>query len=68
LGCCISPCYGPFSLGERFETYEPFISSIFQIFFGPQITETADTETVDTETVDTGTKLYAVCEVKASGA
>jgi len=23
LGCWISPCYGPFSLGARFETYEP---------------------------------------------
>jgi hypothetical protein len=34
LGCWISPCYGPFSLGERFETYEPFISLIFQIFSG----------------------------------
>jgi len=24
---------GPFSLGARFETYEPFISLIFQFFF-----------------------------------
>jgi hypothetical protein len=23
LGCWISPCYGPFSLGARFETYKP---------------------------------------------
>jgi hypothetical protein len=30
--CCISTCFGPFSLGARFETYEPFISLIFQIF------------------------------------
>jgi hypothetical protein len=26
LGCWISPCYGPFSLGGDFEIYEPFIS------------------------------------------
>jgi hypothetical protein len=32
LGCWISPCYGPFSLGASFETYVPFISLIF-IFF-----------------------------------
>jgi len=34
--CWISPCFGPFSFGARFETYEPFISLIFQIFFGPR--------------------------------
>jgi hypothetical protein len=28
LGCLILPCYGPFPLGGRFETYEPFISLI----------------------------------------
>jgi hypothetical protein len=28
--------YGPFWLGARFETYEPFISLIFQFFFGPR--------------------------------
>jgi hypothetical protein len=33
LGCWILPCYGPFSLDARLETYEPFISLIFQIFF-----------------------------------
>jgi hypothetical protein len=38
LGCWISPCYGPFSLGGRFETYEPFISLIFQLFSGPRWT------------------------------
>jgi hypothetical protein len=46
-----SPCYRPFSLGGRFETYKPFISLIFQFFSGrgePQITETADSEPVDT--------------------
>jgi len=51
LGCWISPCYGPFSLGARFENYEPFISLIFQIFSGrgnPRLTETADTESADT--------------------
>jgi hypothetical protein len=25
LGCWISPCYDPFSLDARFETYETFI-------------------------------------------
>jgi hypothetical protein len=34
LGCWILPCYGPFSLGGRFETYEAFISLIFQFFMG----------------------------------
>jgi len=29
---CISPCYGPFCLGARFETYEPFLT-----FIGPCI-------------------------------
>ena len=33
LGCWISPCYGLLSLWARFETYEPFISLIFQFFF-----------------------------------
>jgi hypothetical protein len=31
LGCWISPRYGQFSLGARFETHEAFISSNFQI-------------------------------------
>jgi hypothetical protein len=31
-----APCYGPFLLGARFETDEPFISSIFKIFFVPR--------------------------------
>jgi len=46
LGCWISPCYCPFSLVVRFETYEPFISLIFQVFSGHgklQTTETTDT-------------------------
>jgi hypothetical protein len=34
LGCWISPCYGPFSLGTCFETYEKFISLISQFFCG----------------------------------
>jgi hypothetical protein len=41
----------PFSLGARFETYEPFISLIFQIFSGrgkPRIPETTDNESADT--------------------
>jgi hypothetical protein len=33
LGCWISPCYGPFSLGGRFENHEPFIYLILQIYF-----------------------------------
>jgi hypothetical protein len=41
----------PFSLGARFETYEPFISLIFQNFFGPW-------QTADTESADTGARLY----------
>jgi hypothetical protein len=53
LGCWISPCYNPFSLAGRFETYEPStrIYLIFKFFSGrgePRITETADTESVDT--------------------
>jgi hypothetical protein len=50
MGSWISPCYGPFSLGARFETYEPFIFLIFQIF-GPR-------QTADTESADTGVRLY----------
>jgi hypothetical protein len=56
LGRWISPCYGLFSLGARFETYEPFIYLIFNFWWGrgkPQITETADTESADT-----GARLY----------
>jgi hypothetical protein len=50
MGCWISPGYGPFSLGARFETYEPFISLIFNFVGGhvePRINETADTESAD---------------------
>jgi hypothetical protein len=53
LGCWISPCYGPFSLGGRFETYEPFIYLIFNFFSGrgkPRITLS----------VGTGAHLYVV--------
>jgi hypothetical protein len=32
LGYWILQCYGPFSPGARFETYEPFTSLIFQFF------------------------------------
>jgi hypothetical protein len=56
LGCWISQCSGPFSLDARFETYEPFISLIFQFFLWrvkPWITETADTESADM-----GAQLY----------
>jgi uncharacterized OsmC-like protein len=51
LGCWISPCYGPFSLGGRFETYEPFISLIFKFFFRLR-------QTADTESAHMGAKLY----------
>jgi hypothetical protein len=50
LGCWISPCYGLFSLGARFDTYELFISLIFKFFGGHgklRITETKDTESAD---------------------
>jgi hypothetical protein len=50
LGCWISPCYGPFLLGEHFETYELFISLIFKFFFRPR-------ETMDTVSVDMGAHL-----------
>jgi hypothetical protein len=49
MGCWISPCYGPFLHGRRFETYEQFISLIFKFFLDCsklQITETVDTESV----------------------
>jgi hypothetical protein len=36
LGYWISPCYGLFLLGTRFETHEPFISLILQFYWGPQ--------------------------------
>jgi hypothetical protein len=29
-----TPCYIPFSFGAHFETYEPFISLVFQFFSG----------------------------------
>jgi hypothetical protein len=56
LGCSISPCYGPFSLGARFENYQQFIPLVFPIFFfsgrgKPRITESADT----------GFRLYIWC-------
>jgi uncharacterized membrane protein SpoIIM required for sporulation len=44
----ISPFYGPFSLGMRLETYEPFVSLIFH-FFRPR--QTADTESVDAKVI-----------------
>jgi hypothetical protein len=51
MGCWISPYCGPFSLGGRFETYEPFIYLIIRFFSGrdkPRLNETADTELVGT--------------------
>jgi hypothetical protein len=69
LGCWISLCYGPFWLRlldftvlqpiltwHAFETYEPFISLIFQIFSGHCKTQII--ETVDTESTDTGVCVY----------
>jgi hypothetical protein len=56
LGSWISTSYGQFSLDAHFETYEPFISSIFQLFLDhsePWITETADIYLTDT-----GAHLY----------
>jgi hypothetical protein len=50
LGCWISLCSGPFLLGARFETYEPFIYLIL-IFGGPW-------GTADTELVDEGARLF----------
>jgi hypothetical protein len=37
LGCWISPCYGLYSLGVRFEPYEAFISLIFKFFDGATV-------------------------------
>jgi hypothetical protein len=34
FGLLISPCYNPFSLGARFETYITIISLIFDFFSG----------------------------------
>jgi hypothetical protein len=59
LGCWISPSYGPSSLGMRFETYEPFISLIFQFFLGRS--KLRMNETVDTESVNMGAQMYMLC-------
>jgi hypothetical protein len=51
LGCWIPPWYSLFSLGKRLETYELFISLIFQFFSGHRklwLTETVDNVSVDT--------------------
>jgi hypothetical protein len=45
FGLWVSPCYGPFSPGACFETYEPFISLIFF-------------RAADTESVNTVARLY----------
>jgi hypothetical protein len=55
-GCCISPRYGPFLLGGRFETYELFICSILKSISGR--VELRITEIANTESVDTGARLY----------
>jgi hypothetical protein len=49
-GRWISPRYGPFSLGKRFETYKLFISLILKFFSGRgklRITDTVHTESAD---------------------
>jgi hypothetical protein len=54
LGCWISPCYGPFSLGGLFESYQPFISLIFNFFSSrvfSRLNETADYEPVCTAAI-----------------
>jgi hypothetical protein len=56
LGFWISPYYGLFSLGWHFETYELFMSLIFQFLGGHG--EMWVTETTDTESADTGALLY----------
>jgi hypothetical protein len=63
LGCWISPCYGLFSLGVHFETYELFISLIFNFFLYHgklQTTETADSESVYMGTDCTVTAVQSV--------
>jgi hypothetical protein len=40
LGCWISSCYGPFSFGARFETYELFLSLILELFFRVAVNRT----------------------------
>jgi hypothetical protein len=63
LGCWISPFYGLFSHGGRFETYETFIYLIFKFFSCPG--KLRITETTDTESVDMGAHLY-FCSVYGS--
>jgi hypothetical protein len=55
LGCWISLCYDPFSLGARFEIYET-LSLILQFF--PSRGKPLITKIADTESVDTGARLY----------
>jgi hypothetical protein len=59
----ISPSYGPFSLGARFETYEPYISLVFKFF--SERSKPLITENKDTESVDTGARLYLVYSLHA---
>jgi hypothetical protein len=55
----ISPRYGLFLLGSRFETYEPFISLVLPFFFwGGGFSKLQVTETVDTGSADIGAHLY----------
>jgi hypothetical protein len=57
FACWISPCCHPFSLGARSETYEPFISLIFQFSFSGR-GKPRTTETAGTESVNMGARLY----------
>jgi hypothetical protein len=55
LVCWISPCYGLFSLGACFETYDPF----FNIFiFFPGSGKTLIIETAGTESADLRAHLF----------
>jgi hypothetical protein len=61
LGCWISPCYGQFSLGVRFESYEMFISLIINFLGGRgelRTPETMGNVLADTESMDAGPHLY----------
>jgi len=60
LGCWISPCYGPFSLGARFKIHGTFISLIFQIFFRPR-------PTTDTESAVTAVHLNLIYQLQTHG-
>jgi hypothetical protein len=51
LSYWISPCYGPFSIEKRFETYESSFSLIFHFFVRAAVNRR-------TESLDKGARLY----------